>query len=402
VDAPGDSQGILSSLGAGIATLALIFSTPAVTQGVPPPSVIVQSISERDITDRVNFVGNVEAIQKIDLRARVEGFLEAVNFAEGSMVQPGALLYQIERAPYAYALAQAEATLGIREAGLAAANALLTDKQLEVSRRTDLAKQQFAPQAALDRAVADRDEAAAAVQRANAEIKSAKAQIDIARLNLSYTAITSPIAGRISKTAVTVGNLVSPSTGILATVVQISPIRVAFSIPERDYVSIMKFLATPGAAKAPGKDDLYQPRLILPDGTPYPQTGKIDFINNHIETSTGTAVVRAVFDNPDALLLPGEYVSVTVQTGQTKSSVVVPSAAIQRNAQGPYVFIVDTANHVQLRSITLGLATDDGYAVERGLRKGDVVIVDGIQKVRPGMRVQPTSASPSSLESLKH
>jgi membrane fusion protein (multidrug efflux system) len=201
---------------------------------------------------------------------------------------------------------------------------------------------------------------------------------------------------------VTVGNLVSPSTGILATVVQISPIRVAFSIPERDYVSIMKFLATPGAAKAPGKDDLYQPRLILPDGTPYPQTGKIDFINNHIETSTGTAVVRAVFDNPDALLLPGEYVSVTVQTGQTKSSVVVPSAAIQRNAQGPYVFIVDTANHVQMRSITLGLATDDGYAVERGLRKGDVVIVDGIQKVRPGMRVQPTSASPSSLESLKH
>ena len=399
--APAGGVNFLVAVGACIASLSLTWNVPVAAQDVPPPSVIVQSIGVREITDHVTFAGNVEAIQKVDVRARVEGFLDTVNFAEGAMVQPGALLYQIERAPYVYALAQAEATLAAGKAQLAAANASLKEKQLEVARRIDLAKKQFAPEAALDRALAARDEAAAAVQRADAQIQSAKAEIDIATLNLSYTAITSPIAGRIGKTTVTVGNLVSPSTGVLATVMQISPIRVAFSIPERDYVSIMKILATAGAGTVPGKDDLYKPRLILPDGTPYPLTGKIEFINNHIDASTGTAVVRAVFDNPHALLLAGEYVSLTVQTGQTKSSTVVPSVAIQRNAQGPYVFVVDKTNHVQMRSIILGPATDADYAVDRGLRDGEVVIVDGVQKVRPGILVQPTSASPSSPESSK-
>ena len=359
----------------------------------PPPSVVVAPIRAQDVTDRVHFIGNVEATQQVELRARVEGFLDKVAFAEGSFVEAGTMLYQIEQGPYQASLDQSKAGLASAEAQLASAQATLTARQAELDRQTTLARQQFASQAVLDQATAQRDEAAAAVQQAKAQIQSAQAQINTADLNLSYTTVTAPIAGRIGKSAVTIGNLVSPSTGVLATIVQMSPIRVVFSIPERDYVSLMKFLSGPEARAAANPFDLFAPHLLLPDGTDYGQAGKIEFINNQIDPSTGTVAVRAVFENPDNLLLPGQFVSVTVQIGRPQMLPNVPQSAIMRDDQGPYVYLVDKDNRVQKRPIKTGIRTDTGYAVESGLQEGETVIVDGIQKARPGIVVQPVAAA---------
>jgi membrane fusion protein (multidrug efflux system) len=230
------SSVIAASLVLGMAVLAYGIS---IRQGwaqpaPPPPSVIVAPVRMQDVTDRVHFIGNVEATQQVELRARVEGFLDKVSFTEGSPVAAGAVLYQIEQGPYQAALDQSKAALAAAQAQLASAQATLKEKEAELGRQMTLARQQFASQAVLDQATALRDEAAAAVQQANAQIQSAQAQINTAGLNLSYTTLKAPIAGLIGKSSSTVGNLVSPSTGVLATIVQMSPIRVVFSIPERD------------------------------------------------------------------------------------------------------------------------------------------------------------------------
>lgn len=355
----------------------------------PPPSVIVAPVVTEDVTQKVRFVGNVEAVQQVDLRARVEGFLESVNFAEGSLVEQGAKLYQIEQAPYKAALDQANATLAAANAQLASAQATLLERDAALVRQKTLSQQQFASQATLDQAQAQRDEAAAAVQQANAQIQSANAQIETAKLNLSYTTVSAPITGRIGRTAVTAGNLVSPSTGVLATIVQMSPIRIVFPIPERDYVGVIRIINSPAGKSAASTDDLFRPQITLPDGTPYNQQGRIEFLNNQVNSNTGTVAVRAVFPNPESLLLPGQFVSVTVQIGEAKSLPVVSQAAIQQDAEGQYVFIVDNQDRAQIRRIKTGVRTEAGLAVESGLAQGETIIVDGVQKVKPGLVVKP-------------
>ncbi len=368
----------------------------------PPPSVVVAPVRVLDVTDRVHFVGNVEATQQVEVRARVEGFLDKVSFAEGSLVEAGAVLYQIEQGPYRASLDQAKAALAAAQAQLASAQATLKAKEAELGRQTTLARQQYASQATLDQATALRDEAAAAVQQADAQIQSAQAQINNADLNLSYTTLKAPITGRIGKSAATVGNLVSPSTGVLATIVQMSPIRVVFPIPERDYVTIMKFLAGQQGKEAAGSYDLFSPRLLLPDGTDYDRSGRIEFINNQIDPSTGTVAIRATFDNPDNVLLPGQYVSVTVQVGRPQWLPNVPQSAVLQDEQGSYVYLVDGDNRVQKRQIRTGTRTETGLAVESGLQQGETVIVDGIQKARPGIVVQPVAAKgPASADSSR-
>jgi membrane fusion protein (multidrug efflux system) len=360
--------------------------------------VIVAPVRVQDVTDRVHFIGNVEATQQVEVRARVEGFLDKVSFTEGSSVEAGTVLYQIEQGPYQAALDQAKAVLAAAQAQLASAQATLKEKEAELGRQTTLARQQFASQAVLDQATALRDEAAAAVQQADAQIQSAQAQINTANLNLSYTTLKAPISGLIGKSSSTVGNLVSPNTGVLATIVQMSPIRVVFAIPERDYVTIMKLLAGQKGSAGAESYDLFSPQLLLPDGTAYDQPGRIEFINNQIDPSTGTVAVRASFDNPGNVLLPGQYASVTVQVGRSQALPSVPQAAVLQDDQGSYVYLVDKDNRVQKRPVKTGIRTQTGFAVESGLQQGETVIVDGIQKARPGIIVQPVAAQglPSS------
>jgi len=356
------------------------------------PSVVVAPIRSQQVGRSDQFIGRIQAIQSVNLRARVEGFLDKVAFTQGSFVKSGDLLYEIEKAPYQADVAQAQAEIAAANAKIAGAKANLKNAQTNLDRQLDLVKRGTVSQAVADDAQAQRDLAAADVQSGEAQLKQAEAQLQTAKLNLSYTTITSPISGRIGATNVTEGNLVNPQTGTLSTVVQIDPIRVAFSIPESLYVEFAESVGKSGPDQA---TSIFEPTLQLPTGKPYGQTGKVAFASNEIDQSTGTLVIYADFPNPQGALLPGSYVNVTVQESEMSELPVVPAPAVLQDRQGQYVFVVNSDDRAEQRRITTGSRVDNGFAVTAGLQEGETVIVSGVQKVKPGEVVQPTS-QPSS------
>ncbi len=388
--------------GIGIAA-ALGFAGAAIAQDKKPgdaetaPAVVVATVKNEDVTNSTQFVGRVQAIQQTELKARVEGFLESVDFKEGSIVKSGEQLYQIETGPYEAALAGAQAALAAGNAAKASAQAKLQDADLSLERQSTLLKSDTVSQAAVDKAQADRDQAYAAVQSGDAQISDANAQIQTAQLNLSYTKVTSPIDGRIGKTNYTKGNLVNTASGTLATVVQMDPIRVVFSISDRDYVNVVE------TAQKEGKDNPnvevkedFVPTLVLPDGKPYEDKGEISFINNEVDPNTGTIAVYADFPNKDFVLVPGQFVTVTVAVGKPQSLPVVPAGAVLQDKQGPYVLVVGKDNRAQIQRIETADKMQTGWAVKSGLTQGDTIIVDGIQKVKPGEVVNPQTAKTAS------
>ncbi|MBK1618775.1 hypothetical protein CKO42_10080 [Lamprobacter modestohalophilus] len=356
----------------------------------PPPSVVVAAIELQDVADERRYIGTIKAIQSVDVRARVEGFLDQVAFEQGRTVEAGQLLYQIEQDQYQAALASAEGQLATAQASLASAKATLEDKQADFERFAALVKKGDTSQTNFDRAKAQRDEAQANVESAHASIKQAQAAIDQAKINLGYTTISSPIAGRIGATKYTQGNLVNPSSGTLATVVQLDPIRAVFSIPSADFVRIQEKVADDGADHA---RDLFVPELILPTGKTYDQKGKVSFADNQVNPATGTIPIYADFPNADRLLLPGQFVTAVVRSAETKQEPVVPASAILRTRDGEQVYLVGKDNRVEQRTIKTGIQVGTGYAVTSGLQTGEIVIVSGVQKVKPGMEVTPVKES---------
>lgn len=383
---------------------AVAADTPAAA--APPPAVTVAPVVDQDVTRKIQFVGNIQAIQQLDVKARVEGFLTQVAFDEGAYVKEGQLLYQIDPAPFQASLDAANAELASAKAQLASNQANLTQKQITLDRQLSLVKSGTVSQAVVDSATADRDMASAQVQSAQASIQQAQAQVETAKINLGYTTMTSAISGRIGKTKYTVGNLVNTGSGTLDTVVQMDPIRVVFSIPEKDYVLLTRRIAEGAKTQAQatavtesGDTDLgnkFTPTLMLPDGSTYDKTGKMEFINNQVDTNTGTVSVFATFSNPDSLLLPGQYVTVTVQEGDVKKVPVISQAAILQDAQGSYVYVVGTDNRAVIRRVTTGTQIGTSIAIQSGLISGEMVIVDGVQKVRPGIVVTPVQQTQSS------
>jgi membrane fusion protein (multidrug efflux system) len=374
-------------LAAGVALVA----GPALAQTAatpPPPAVIVAPVVQQDVTQSFQYVGRIQAIQTLNLVARVEGFLTGVLFQEGSHVKAKQALYTIEKAPFQAQLDQANGQLAAANAQLAGANASLAEAQLTLDRQIALVKSGAVSQAVQDTAQAQRDKAAADVESAKASIAQANAQIETANLNLSYTDIASTIDGRIGKTNVTQGNLVNTATGTLATVVQIDPMRVVFSISEAQYTQVAKELQT-ARDTAGAHPESFIPTILLSDGSEYPQAGKIAFIGNEISTSTGTLPVYADFPNPAELLLPGGFVTISVKQDTKQESLVVPIAAVLEDKDGQYVLTVDAQNRAQQTRITTGTQTGTNYTVTGGLTQGQVIIVEGVQKVRPGMVVDP-------------
>jgi len=368
---------------------------PSSTQQSPPPGVVVTAVQMQDVVAERRYIGSVKAIQSVDVRARVEGFLDKVAFAQGRTVKADQLLYQIEQDQYQAALASAEGQLAASQAQLASAKAILEDKQADFERFAVLVKKGDTSQTNFDRAKAQRDEAEANVESAKASIKQAKAAIERAKINLGYTTISSPIAGRIGATKYTEGNLVNPSSGTLATVVQLDPIRAVFSIPSADFVRIQERVAGDGADEA---RDLFVPELILPTGKTYDHKGKVAFADNQVDASTGTIPIYADFPNPDRLLLPGQFVTALVRTAETKQEPVVPASAIMRTRNGEQVYLVGQDNRVEQRTIETGVQVGTGYAVTSGLQSGEVVIVSGLQKVKPGMVVKPVKQSAADIK----
>ncbi len=356
----------------GALLVALIVSSgrdTAAAQGAsPPPAVSVSPVASRQVTETGDFIGRVVAIDKVDVVARVAGFIEERNFTEGQMVKTGDLLFRIEQDTY-------KATVDQQAANLAKAKATEVNANLQLQRAQTLVKSQNVPQSQVD-------QLAAAEQSAQADILQAQALLEQAKINLGYTEIRSPINGRIGIANFTVGNLVSPSTGTLATIVSQDPIYVIFQASEADIIAYRKRVAD-----SPEKDPHVTVRIRLPDGTVYAHPGVTNFLDVQVQSDTDTVAVRAQLPNPDSVLIPGGIVGVIVERGKPRYALLVPQAAVLLDQAGHYVLVVDDAKKVEQRRITTGPDHGKDVEVANGLKEGELVIVDGIQKVHPGQVV---------------
>ncbi|MGH6674681.1 MAG: efflux RND transporter periplasmic adaptor subunit, partial [Xanthobacteraceae bacterium] len=306
---------------------------------------------------------------------RVTAFIEDVPVRQGSEVQAGQVLFQLQKEQYQAALQSAQAQLGHDQALLAEARGDLA-RYDQLAKQNSIALQQAADQAFL-------------VQQDEATVKLDQANVDNAKLNLSYTTITSPIAGRIGAVTLTKGNLVTPSTAALATINQLDPIRVVFAV---SYL----MNAAEKAGLSPAKAAARTIQLKLPDGSSYKSAGKIAFFDNQVSAQTGTVSIYADFPNPDHLLLPGTFVTVEVHRAKPLERPLVPVEAVQTNQSGNFVLAVDSDGKVEERPVTLGPQIAQNFIVEKGLAGGERVIIAGVQKVKPGETVHPVPSPPAA------
>jgi membrane fusion protein (multidrug efflux system) len=351
--------------------IALSCSIAAAQSAPPPPAVSVTPVVSRQVTETIDYIGRLTAVDKVDIVARVPGFLEERTFKEGQYVKKGDLLFRIEQATYKAAVEQARATL-------AKAKATEVNARLQFERGKELVRNQNIPQATLDQRAADEE-------AAQASVLEAQAALDQAEINLSYTEIRSPIDGRIGLAIFTEGNLVQPSSGKLATIVSQDPIYVTFQVSQRNLLDYYR-----RRAEDPGKNTHVNIRIKLPNGTIYPAPGLSDFLDVQVDPTTDTVTVRATVPNPDGLLIPGGVVGVTVERGAPKSALTIPQAAVLLDQAGRYVLVVGADKKVEQRRMTTGVEQGRDIVVTDGLKEGEQVIVEGIQKVRPGQVVTTT------------
>lgn len=336
----------------------------------PPPLVEVETVALENANKPEKYVGHVEAIVSVDLQARVEGYLQTVSFREGTFVEEGQLLYVIEQPPYKARVASAEARLT-----QARANLFKTETRL---RRLRKAQPESVPQTDLDDAKAARD-------LAQGQLEEAQANLDLAKIDLDYTTIEAPMDGRIGKSFYKKGDLVSPASRPLAEIVSIDPIRVVFSVSEKQIDIIQKAFID---AKSEKEKGVLKVRLEFPNQTEYGQTGRVAFINNKMDPGTGTIAVWARFDNPRGRLVPGEYVNVFVRSTEPDMKPAIPQRAVQTDRDGDFVYVVDDTNTVKKRRIHTGPVLENRFVVKSGLDKGERIIIQGLQKVQPDMKVQ--------------
>jgi membrane fusion protein, multidrug efflux system len=358
-----------SVLFASVGLLASCASTMA--QGAPPPAVTVVPVASREVTDTAEFVGRVVAIDKVEVVARVPGFIEQRYFTEGQEVKKGDLLFRIEQQTY-------KALVDQQLAAVAKAKAVEANAVLQLDRGKELGRSLNIPQSTIDQRAAD-------AGTAKADVLVAQAALEQAKINFDYTEIHAPIDGRIGLAIYTVGNLVGPTSGSLATIVSQDPIYVIFQASERDVIAYKRRVAAEGGPHV-------VVRIKLPDGSIYSQPGLSNFLDIQVANTTDTVAIRAQFPNPDGLLIPGGVVAVTVERGAPKSALIVPQAAVQVDQAGRYVLLVGEDKKVELRRITTGAEQGSDIVVTSGLRQGDMVITEGIQKVRPGQVVSAALA----------
>ena len=334
-----------------------------------PTPVDVAYAETKEIYPRNESVGRIEAKYSVDVVARINGWLQKSYFKEGAYVKKGQTLFLIQPNEYIIAVQQAEAA--VRQAQAALINA-----QKELVRAQELVKNDFVSKSYYDQALATRDQ-----NRATLDVN--KANLAAAKLNLSYTKITSPVDGKVGKILITEGNLVNPQSGALTKIVSVSPIYAYFNVKSEDYLRYMKRRLVLNKGSIPGTDVI----IKLSDGTEYKERGVLEFVNNVVDPTAGTIAMRAVFENKDHLLVPGDFVNVVAVAKKPVTVVVVPQIAVSDSTDGTYVWTVNENNQAEQKYVKISNQVDDKWVVDEGLQPGDRVITKGFQRLRNGANV---------------
>lgn len=369
-------------------------SGPAMAGQGAAPVVVTATVSEASLKPPSKYVGHVEAIQEAEIYAQIEGVIQTVHFKEGAMVKQGDLLFTIDPVRYKAKVELNEATLDQTKASLAAAKANLESVRAQLTyaqqylKRLSSAGARSVVQADVDKAQSDArryqaaaQEAEAKIEQLRAQVKQSEANLSVARIDLNYTQVRSPITGRIGKAEVTAGAYVSPGAVMMARVVQVDPVRVRFSISDRDYLDLLKISKREGI-------EAIKAKLQLPNGDAFQGEGALDFVGNRMNLNTGTIVIRLRYDNSGGKLVPNSYVKVFMETPGTARSVVLPQEAVMTDPKGEYVYVVSAKGVAQQRYVKLGESVDGKRIVISGLKAGETVVVQGLQRVRPGQPVK--------------
>jgi membrane fusion protein (multidrug efflux system) len=355
-------------------------------QAMPPQSVDGIKALKIDLPIYREFVGSIYGYKDIPIRARVEGFLETIDFNEGTMVKKGQLLYTIDSQPFLADVAAAQSKV-------AEAETKLVNAENELARYKPLADSKAVSEIDVDAAQASRD-------AAKANLDAANANLDMSEINLSYAAMRSPINGIIGRTAARVGEYVGkdPNPVILNTVSRLDTVRVQFFLSEAQYLTLVKaFINHKGSLENKEDSERAEVTLKLSDGSTYPDTGKIDFVDRNINTSTGAILVQASFPNTNKILRPGLYAKVQILFSYDKGSIIIPQRCVIET-QGKYsVMVISDSNTIEPRQIQVGEKVNSTWQITEGLKDGEKVVFEGIQKVRRGSHVNPNIV-PFNLE----
>jgi RND family efflux transporter MFP subunit len=338
----------------------------------PPPEVVVTESKLDTIPLYYDFTGTAQALRQVDIRAQVSGFLEQRFFAEGEVVDAGALLYQIDKRPF-------QATLNQAKADLAAEQANAEYLQKRAGRFQELEESQAVSRDQLDEILAQ-------AEQAQSRIRALQATIQRAKLDLRFTRISAPFSGRMEQTQVYEGDLIAAQETVLTRLIQLHPIHVSFDVSRSQGYRVQR-LQRQGAV--PADESTYKVEVITPDGSLYPEQGHIDFISADINPLTNTFVARAQIPNPDYVLIPGQYTQLRVFLGDQPNQVVIPEKALVQEQGGQFVYVVDKNNKAALQKIVPGKIYQGSQIIEQGLQGGERIIIEGLQQIRPGMTVKP-------------
>lgn len=356
-------------------------------QGRPggPPAVGVVKAQRKPVTETTEFVGRIEAIQRVDVVARVTAYLEKVDFQDGTEVKKGALLYELERPPF-------QADLQAKQAVADQFAAQLVNARLAEQRARSLLSSNAGAQATVDSTTASEKALAA-------QLLGAKASVEQSQINLNYTRIASPIDGQLGRTRITRGNVVSPSSGTLVTIVSQDPMYVTFPVAVRTLIQLRDKYVPKGGYKA------VQIKVRLPNGRVYDQIGALDFTDNTIQSTTDTLILRGTIPNPPLAvatdkirvreLVDQEFVTVLLQGVQPVETLSIPRSAVLMDQTGDYVWVVGKDNKAERRAVKLGQSTVTEAAVLSGVKEGDLVVAEGVQRVKAGQAVSPGPMSPT-------
>ena len=353
--------------------LAACQQQPAATPPPPPPKVTVSQPVVRHVVESETYTGRLEAVESVEIRARVNGYLQSVHFTDGAIVKKGALLFVIDPRPY-------QAELNRAKAALEQASARYERTQKDFARAQQLVKSRAISQEEVDTRAADQREAEAAVQ-------AARATVEAAQLNVEFTQVKSPISGQISRQFVTVGNLIMADATLLTRLVSLDPLYGYFDVDERAYLKSSRLWRN-GQRAGPREVNIPLD-LGLTDETGFPHQGRLHFLDNRVDLNTGTMTGRAVFPNPDLRLLPGLFARVRLPGSSQYEALMLPDEAIGTDQTQRFAFVVNDQHTVEYRKVALGPIIDGLRVIRDGLTPGEWVVVDGVQRVRAGAQVDP-------------